>query len=208
MILDIEQVSKDLFLADFVINRGSNQVGSFSLKGILGSMEASVAGEFLGQKFEMNFGKLDDVEVSHPFRPYILIENGIANGTVYQTKFNGGLFKKFDYHQMKKSGMTYELFPIGFGSEGSKSPVYQGNKQIAQIEKNCVVYNDLHNYRIYAEDEYASNIAVFFAIYMYVNAGFKPGEKFVSSTVKVISVTTNKLIKEKYNSEFTKYIEP
>ena len=207
MILDIMQTSKDLFLANFIISRGSNQIGSFSLQGKLGSMEANVVGEFLGQKFEMSFGKLDYINVSNAFRPYILSENGIVDGTVYQTKFNGGLFKKFDYHQMQKNGIIYDLFPIGFGNEGSKSPIYQKDKQIAQIEKSCVVYNDLHNYRIYAEDEYASNIAIFFVIYMYINAGFKPGEKFVSSTVRVVSVTTNKLLKEKYNPEFVKHIE-
>lgn len=207
MILDIIQVSKDLFSANFLINRGANQIGSFSIQGRLGSMEASITGEILEQRFGMNFGKLDDVEVSHPFRPYLLSENGIVDGMVYQTKYKGGVFKKFDYHQMKKGGITFDLFPIGFGNEGSKSPIYLGNKQIAQIEKECIVYNDLHDYRIYVKDDYASKIAIFFTIYMYVNASFKPGEKIVSSTVKVVSVTTNKLLKEKYNSEFTKYIE-
>lgn len=62
---------------------------------------------------------------------------------------------------MKLNGMIFDLFPIGFGNEGSKSPIYNGNKQIAQIEKDCIVYNDLHNYRIFAEDLFASQIAIF-----------------------------------------------
>ena len=103
--------------------------------------------------------------------------------------------------------MIFDLFPIGFGNEGSKSPIYNGNKQIAQIEKDCIVYNDLHNYRIFAEDSFASQIAILFCIYMYINVGYKSGEKVISSKVKVVSITTNKLLKEKYNPEFIKSID-
>lgn len=207
MILDVVQVSKDLFAASFVVKRGSAQVGNFSLKGRLGSMEANISGKLFEHSFDMCFGKSDNIDVARPFRPYIIDENGIQNGVVYQTKFNGGLFKKFDYHQMKKSGITYDLFPIGLGKDGSKSPIYQDNAQIAQIEKDCIVYNDLHTYKIFAKDEFSSEIAVLFAIYMYINAGYRAGEKAITSTVKVVTKTTNKLLLEKYNSDFTKYIE-
>lgn len=207
MILDVVQVSKDLFAASFVVKRGSAQVGNFSLKGRLGSMEANISGKLFEHSFDMRFGKSDNIDVARPFRPYIIDENGVQNGVVYQTKFNGGLFKKFDYHQMKLNGMIFDLFPIGFGNEGSKSPIYNGKEQIAQIEKNCVVYNDLHKYRIYAVDTFASQIAIFFCVYMYINAGYKPGEKVVHSEVKVMSTTTNKLLKEKYNPEFIKSID-
>lgn len=207
MILDVVQVSKDLFAASFVVKRGSAQVGNFSLKGRLGSMEANISGKLFEHSFDMRFGKSDNIDVARPFRPYIIDENGVQNGVVYQTKFNGGLFKKFDYHQMKKSGITYDLFPIGLGKDGSKSPIYQDNAQIAQIEKDCIVYNDLHTYKIFAQDEFSCKIAVLFAIYMYINAGYRAGEKAITSTVKVVTKTTNKLLLEKYNSDFTKYIE-
>lgn len=207
MILDVIQVSKNLFSANFVVKRGNVQVGNFSLQGRFGSMEANISGKLFEQDIDMQFGKIDDIDVTHPFRPYIINKNGIYNGVVYQTKNNGGLFKKFDYHQMKKAGVTYDLFPIGLGKEGSKSPVYQDNTQIAQIEKEWVVYNDLHIYKVFAQDKFSSEIAVLFAIYMYINAVYNPGEKVISSTVKVVSTTTNKLLLEKYNSNFTKYIK-
>ena len=124
---------------------------------------ANITGKLFEHSFEMRFGKSDIIEMAHPFRPYIIDKNGVQNGIVYQTKFNGGLFKKFDYHQMKKAGITYDLFPIGLGTDGSKSPIYQDNSQIAQIEKDCVVYNDLHTYKIFAQDEFSGEIAVLFA---------------------------------------------
>ena len=207
MILDVVQVSKDLIAARFVVKRGSAQVGNFSLKGRLGSMEANISGKLFEHSFDMHFGKSDNIDVARPFRPYIIDENGVQNGVVYQTKFNGGLFKKFDYHQMKKAGITYDLFPIGLGKEGCKCPIYDFNTQIAQIETDCVIYNDLHIYKIFAQDEFSCKIAVLFAIYMYINAGYKPGEKVISSKVKVVSTTTNKLLKEKYNPEFIKSID-
>lgn len=207
MVLDVIQVTKDLFSASFVINRGNDEIGNFSLQGRLGSMEAEIQGKINERCFKMAYGKMDDLEVVHPFRPYTIYEANFPNGTVYQTKFNGGLFKKFDYHQMKLNGITFDLFPIGFGNEGSKSPVYNANRQIAQIEKDCIVYNDLHNYRIFAEDLFAAQVAIFFSIYMYINAGYKPGTKVVSSKVKVVSTTTNKVLKAKYNPDFTKNIE-
>lgn len=207
MVLDVMQVSKDLFSASFVIKHENTQIGNFSLQGRLGSMEAEIQGTIHEQFFKMSYGKKDDLDVAHPFRPYLIYKGNIPDGTVYQTKFNGGFFKKFDYHQMNLNGMIFDLFPIGFGNEGSKSPIYNGNKQIAQIEKDCIVYNDLHNYRIFAEDSFASQVAIFFCIYMFVNAGYKPGEKAISSKVKIVSNTTNKLLKEKYNPDFIKKIE-
>lgn len=207
MILDVVQVSKDLFAANFVVKRGDIQVGFFSLQGNMGSMEAKISGKLFEQDIDMQYGKTDDIGANYSFRPYLINKKGVYNGVVYQTKYNGGLFKKFDYHQMKKTGVTYDLFPIGFGNEGSKSPIYQDNTQIAQIEKDCVVYNDLHNYKVFAIDESSSETAVLFAIYMYINAGYKPGKKAVSSSVKVVSTTTNKLLKEKYDPTFTSRIK-
>lgn len=207
MILDVVQVSKDLFAASFVVNRGNIQIGNFSLNGKLGSMEAKITGKLFEHNIDMYFGKTDNIDVAHPFRPYTINKNGVINGVVYQTKFNGGIFKKFDYNQMKKAGITYDLFPIGLGKEGCKCPIYDFNTQIAQIETDCVIYNDLHIYKIFAQDEFSSEIAVLFAIYMYINAGYKPGEKAITSTVKVVTKTTNKLLLQKYNSEFTKNIE-
>lgn len=207
MILDVIQTSKELFAANFIVNRGNMQVGTFELKGGLGTMEVRVHGTIFEQVIDMTFGKTDDIEVSHPFRAYQIYKNGIYNGVVYQTTSDERWFKKYGYHQMKKSGVTYNMFPVGLGKNGIKSPIFQDNSQIAQVEKDCVVYNDLHIYKIFARDEFTSEIAVLFTIYYYINVNYKAGEKTITSTYKTISKTTNKLLLKKYNSEFTKYIE-
>ena len=72
MILDVIQVSKDLFSASFEIKRENTQIGNFSLQGRLGSMEAEIQGTIHEQTFKMVYGKMDNLEVDHPFRPYLI----------------------------------------------------------------------------------------------------------------------------------------
>lgn len=201
MILELVQKNKDLFAAQFVIKRAAEQIGEASLQGRMGSMEAAIRGTFYNIDFEMTFDRRNALG-KKMFRPYLLKQGGMEVGSVYQTIHKEGMFKSYEYHHMVKDGMLYDLFPIGFGDEGGKCPIYLDCEQIAQVEKDCVVYNDLHNYRIFAADENAAFIAVLFCMYMYVNACYRPGEKAVSSKVKSVSVTTNKLLKEKYNPYF------
>lgn len=109
---------------------------------------------------------------------------------------------------MQKNGQTFDLFPIGMGKQGNKSPVYCGNTQISLIEKDCIVYNDLHEYHVFALDREAGLISALFCMYMYVNAAYKPGVKVTESKVNSVSVTTNKLLKEKYDPGFKNRVSP
>lgn len=206
MILNIVQNSKDLFYASFVIKHGSVEIGHFFLQGKFGSMEARISGIINGESFEMAYGKTDRLKFGKLFRPYVISELDKVNGVVYQTQSKDSWLKRFNYHQMKIQDNIYDLFPIGFGNDGSKNPIYNGNEQIAQIEKECIVYNELHKYRIYAKDIYAAQISIFFCIYMYINAAYRPGEKVVLSKTKMVSKTTNKLLLEKYDPLFIKNI--
>lgn len=203
MILDVKQLSKELFAASFVIKRGLAEVGKISVQGRFGSMEATINGVFKGQYFEMDYIKNPIFKNRYDFRKYVISDNGYENGTVCQTEKKVGLFKGYSYRQMVYCGEIYEMFSLGMGKEGFKSPVYNKNRQIAQIDKDCMVYNQLHNYRIFAEDENSAKIAVMFCAYFYISGAYSPGEKVTSSKVKTVSVTTNKLLKEKYNPEFT-----
>ena len=45
------------------------------------------------------------------------------------------------------NGKEYESYTVGLGSK-TVSSVYSVEEQIAQIEKDLTVYNDLHNYNI------------------------------------------------------------
>ncbi len=205
MIIELKQINKELFSSRFVINRGKNEIGTVFLKGELGSMEADIFVDFNGTKIEMRHGRDKTIDVK-AFRPYLISQNDEHIGTVYQTQYNGGIFKKYDFHQMVKAGLTYDLFPIAFGDDGVKCPLYLASEQIAQIEKDNIVYDELHNYRIYSKDENAGLLSLLFCMYMYVNACYKPGVKVVESKVKNNFVTKNKMLLEKYNPAFKEKI--
>ena len=201
MILNLIQTNKELFAASFVICRGLDEIGTVSLQGKMGSMEASIIGSFYDTGFEMGFERCHSIE-KKVFRPYLIKQDGVEIGAVYQTKYNGGLFQKFEFHQMKNNGLFYDLFPIDMGEDGCKCPIYRDGKQIAQVEKECVVYNDLHHYQVFASDAAAGLISVLFCLYMYVNGCYKPGEKAVISKSKTVAVTLNKRLKAMYNAHF------
>lgn len=202
MIFDIIQTSKELYSACFEINRGQNQIGGFFVQGSLASVDAKISGNFCGINFDMQRGSSKDIDDRKPYRPYFISNNGIINGVVYETEHNGGWLKKYEFGRMQLKGMTFDLFTVSFGKDGTKSLLYCGNRQIAQINSESVVYNDLHNYRIYAVDDYAAEKAVLFIAYLYVLGLFEPGKKVISSVTKYYSKTTNKELLSKYNPDF------
>lgn len=205
MILQLIQNRKDLFAAQFEIRRGENVIGNVFLKGNAGTNEAHIQGNFYEMNFEMKREKCRNIEAKS-FRPYVVRQENAEIGAVYQTQHKLGIFKHVDFIQMTEKEKTYDLFPMSFGDEGGKCPVYCGQRQIAQIEKDCVVYNDLHEYQIFAEDEKSGFLALVFSLYMYVNACYKPGEKAYSSKSKTFSVTKEEYLLEKYSPYFKNHI--
>lgn len=213
MILRIEQIEKELFTASFIIWRDTVRMGNMEVKGKLGSMEADISIDLFGKTYELSYAggliksaPLPD-KAGKAFRPYQIGGNDGSAGKVYQVDRKESFFSIISFFEMVMESCKYTMYPIGFGREGGKHPVYCGDRQIAQIEKSGEIYNDLHHYSIYALDQTAAELAVLFCAYMYVNANFKPGEKATKSVVKYTSVTTNKTLKSKYDPSFKERIQ-
>ena len=204
MLYDIIQVSKEMFTAEFAVNKAHNQIGGFYVQGSLVSIDAEITGNLCGKRFVMKHGNANSIDAKKPYRPYYISNNGMVNGVIYETESDGGWLKKYEFTQMQLRGMTYDLYSVALGKEGTKSLLYCGNRQIAQIDSESIVYNDLHNYRVYAVDEFSSEIAVMFAAYLYAIGPFEPGKKVKSSVTKYYSKTTNKNLLLKYNPNFIK----
>ena len=205
MILDIIQTSKELLTADFVIKHGEKQIGSFSLKGKLYSMEADISGTLYDCVFRITYDRR--LKSKETFRPYSILEFDREIGSIFRAERKISLFKGYGFRQMNCCGNTYTMYAIGMGNEGLKLPIYCGDMQIAQIEKDCIVYNGLHNYRAYIEQDVLIKVVAWFCAYLYVTGPYAPGEKVISGKTKIVSTTTNKLLKEKYNPDFKKNIE-
>lgn len=207
MIFEIVQSKKELFAANFDITRNHNNIGWLHLQGQLGSMEALWNGKVEDESFIMKDGRLNWIAYKNAFRPYVFRWNNGEIGAVYQTEYKESVFSKISFHRLITKQYSYELYLIGFGKEGTKCPVYLGNKQIALIEKDVLVYNDLHSYSVFSIDEKSSHIAVIFSCYMYINACYKPGVKITSSVQRVFNKTNSKLLKSKYDPEFKSGID-
>lgn len=214
MILRIEQIQKELFSAEFRIFHSDEIVGNIFVQGKLGSMETKIKVQFFEKNYEMEYAggifkekKLPD-KSGKAYRTYEIRDmlRQIV-GEVSQIDKKEGWLSTISFFELLFGKQKYCLYPIGFGSEGGKHPVYCENIQIAQVEKPGEIYNDLHNYKIFAVDQKAAEISVLFSAYMYINANFKPGEKASKSYVKYTSITTNKILKEKYHPDFVRKIQ-
>lgn len=203
MYIELVQRNKDLFTANFDIVEKQSVVGSLDLQGKLGSLDALITINYRGNEMTLTPGVRDfDIIAKKPFRPYTIAFNNVNKGVMCQTEIKTGLFSKIEYHQIEISGQIFEMYPIGFGNEGAKNPIFVGSDQCGLIEKDCEVINDLHNYKLTCVDEHSIIIGVLFAAYMYVNAAFKPGVAVTKSVHKVISKTTNKTLLQKYDPSF------
>lgn len=59
-----------------------------------------------------------------------------------------GLFKSYGYQYACLDNIEYSMFPIGFGDEGAKNPIYCDEEQIALVKKKAVITDDMHDFEI------------------------------------------------------------
>ena len=193
MLLEFSQTKKDLYSADFNIICDGSVIGNAFLNGNMSSVFA-----------DWNIQLCDDV--IH-LRKMEIIINGESTGVVFQKKKKKSFFREYSvHHVIYNEKELFSLYPIGFGKEGSKSPVYleTGGKslQVAQINKDSTVYDDLHVFRCYVlEQKHAMTIVLFCAL-MYTMGCYRPGEKTIRGTKTTCSVTLEKELLSKYDPLF------
>lgn len=207
MIINVIQKNKELFEANFNIVSNENVLGTINVKGKLGSMEVFLNGTYNSIPFTFKYiGGMLIKNKNKKFRPYQIIESNNVIGEIYQTNKKTVLFSGYGYNTLIFNNNIYNEYGIGLGKE-SKFPIYFNNIQISQIDTESIIYNDLHNYKIYIKEDKYSLISIIFACYMYINAGFKPGIEVKKSVVKYYNKTTNKELNSKYNPEWIKDIK-
>lgn len=219
MILDMIQLSKGLYTAEFVVNRGTEKVGSAFVQGKFTSREAEITCEFNGRSFGMRCGKRKDFQVRLPFRAYVIKEGDALTGMVGSFSIPIGGRRTIGCTQIKKAvdlmgndideaAASYTMYSLCL-RDGYKLPVYRGNEQIAQLEADKVVHDDLYPYRIYAKDADAALAAVQFGLYTYMYSDYKPGQKKVHYVEKYISPETKEpALLEKFHPDFARNMEP
>lgn len=207
MMIDIKQLNKEIYEANFEIVSDNNILGSINVKGKLGSLEVSLNGTFNNIPFELKYrGGLFIKTKNKKFRPYQIIKNNDIVGEIYQTNKKIGLFSNYEYTELIYNNEIYKKYGIGLGTE-SKCPIYLNNIQVAQIDTEQVIHNDLHNYKIYVKNDNYSLVSIIIACYIYINAGFKPGVEVKKSVVKYCNRTINKELNSKYDPDWINEIK-
>ena len=140
------------------------------------------------------------------FRPYNILENQNVVGEVFQTEIKKGLFSTQDYETCFYDGKWYNLYGMAIKGKGI-NVLYFGDVQLAQIETDSVVYNDLHHYEIYAVNKDIAYISVLMSCFMYINACYEPGIKTTKSVSKSFSETKDKSLLEKYDPNWIKNLK-
>lgn len=209
MILHVQQTMQDMFAADFQILRNNISVGNMTFRGRLNSPNGEWDVAFYNHRLEL--GRDATIRQGLPrraYRPYQIYINRQLAGHVFNETVKISFLVLDNVLRVYLDGKEFTMYCIGLGEEGAKNPIYCGDTQIAQVEKDCVVYNGLYQYRVYARDEYAAKIALIFCTYMYSCGAYEPGMKVVNSVSKAVSITKIKSTLEKYNPSFAASIEP
>ena len=200
MILDVIQNSKELYAADFRIERAGVPCGQMRLEGgmttIEGRWEIAIAGKTLAvTPGRRTLG-------SGESRPYGVALGGQPLGRIAQIREKCGPWKRLDVVRLTLGGTEYDLYSIMLGKEGGKCPIHSGGVQAAEIDKDSVVYDDLHSYRLYALREDGGLAAVLLCAYLYVIGPYKPGVKVKSGVARYYGTTKDKALLEKYDPCF------
>lgn len=201
MIINIEQVKKDLFSAKFIFREVSGRM--FLEEHLYGSLrEIKVEITYNNKKI---FLKSFD-NTKERYAPYEIYVNDRYKGMIFQTYDRVKQYSYLCLTLKDCDDVYYNAYPISFGKSGMCCPIYKGSEEIAQISKGCIVHNDLHNYKIIAtEDEL---VGILFSIYLYANNAYKSGVKMEKGVViEVEPIERNNYLLEKYNPEFEKEYE-
>lgn len=196
--VQVNQLKKELFSAEFEIKENDKTVGTITLSGDPAINKKVITGTFHKKSFSLNQLELFSSDFQH-MMPFSITELDNQIGEIFEIRVKTGLFSMYSYLHCSYQEKNLDLYTIGFGKEGLKSPIYCDNVQIAQIEKDCTIKNDLHHFTIYALDQKSAYQALLFTCYNYATGYFKAGQKVTQSISNTYTKTTNKELLSKYN---------
>lgn len=215
MLFEFRQTGKELYSAEFwVVNKNGDMLGTASFKGNM----VSVYGNWNISLLSMNIS-LERITARRavsltggltkdkPFGAMEILIDGVSRGVVFQGIHKKSLFKEYTVHHIvyDKQKM-FCLYPIGFGADGSKSPVYLESAheavQIAQINKESIVRDDMHSFFCYVLEEKDVATVVIFCALMYSMGCYHPGIKIIKGVKRTNSKTLEPELLSKYVPNF------
>lgn len=205
MILYVLQTNNERYGASFEIIQDGYIVGSAALQGHAAFPEGSWQIAYLNWKWTMCplpaselpafLRQRKGMNAARPYRT--------EKAVIYLGHRKSGVFKPVcNFVRMESNAGIFETFSVGCGKEGIKSPLFEGDRQVALAESGSAIFNDLHHYRIAALDETAAREALNTVFYCYVIGAYHAGKKTVEGKYFHIVKTTAKELKAKYDPLF------
>lgn len=206
MKLLFKQKNKDFFSAEFDILENDNIIGKIFLKGKMSSIKVSLNGQVYGNEFTLKYANKILSGTNKRFFPYNILKDNNIVGEIFHTEFKKNIFSKYEYTKCIYNRKEYNLYSMVLGTKGI-SVLYHDDIQLAQIEKDRTVYNDLHNFNIYSVDRESAFISILMSCYKYITIYYEPGIKIIKSIKKSYSKTFNKDLLERYNPDWIKKLK-
>lgn len=138
---------------------------------------------------------------------YQISQNGVLCGDIGLADSTDSLLTRYQYYMLIYEGETYSMYRVGLGNEGIKFPIYCGDRQVAQIEKDNVVHDNLDVFHVYAMGDRASKVALMMGLYLDAYGYANRGEIVKKSVAVHYERTFNKKLIEKYDPTFTTRVE-
>ena len=201
MIFSVIQTGKEAFDADFTITRHNTQIGYVKVREWSLARTGIIKGKLSDTVFEMkrNADLLNVVSPHDPQNKYSIQIHDQICGNIYHDSFKKGIFHSYTFDRMELKGQDFRRYGIGLGKDGNCSPIYFGERQIAQFTKDSEIINECYNFHCAALDEHSGLIALLFCCYSYITTCYKPGQTMSKSVRKSFSKTTNKYELQYYN---------
>lgn len=100
------------------------------------------------------------------------------------------------------AGRKFTMYDVGLGSQGIKLPIYEGESQVALVEKQGVVRDMLDSYEVYTVEDGLFPMTVLAALY-YDRENFSDkGKKAAASTRSTTTFSLNDKQIAKYDEEW------
>lgn len=190
----LKQTNKDFNIANFDI-LNENTISHVKVEG--DNSNINISGNVLNHEFLLKNKK--DIEQI----VYNIIEKKSILGNIHKSNVKNRSIIKYDYYHLTYNAQEYSLYTYGLG-EKIVYTLYQNKIQIAQIEKSCIITNDLHDFNIYAKEEKNLYISILYCLFIYGTIYYKPYEKSLQSTKKLFNHSINKELESKYNPNWLK----
>ena len=147
------------------------------------------------------------IPLQEAFQPLDIIVDNDFVGCIYQTESKRNFFDRFTYHKMLYQNKEYCIYPIGFGRDGTRIPIYLAQEQIAQVNKAAVVYRDLHHYELHMKREDDIIPCTIGCMYLYMMGCFDPTTTVTQGKKTIINTDRNKRLLSYYHPDFMDELE-